>query len=190
MTNADEKSCPPREGTLHGDLSHQQMIDRFIRVDHTGEYGAVRIYQGQLAVLGRHGASEAIREMADKEREHLERFASLAVERRVRPTILTPVWNIAGFALGAATALLGEKAAMACTAAVEEVITEHYDKQAEHLGDDEAELRDLISEFRADEESHRQTALDHGADEAPAHMLLSQVVKQGSRLAIWLSERI
>lgn len=184
------KHAEHRESALHGDPDQARMIDRFIRVDHAGEYGAVRIYEGQLAVLGRRGSPDVIREMAAKEREHLERFEKLIVARHVRPTVLTPLWNVAGFALGAATALLGEKAAMACTAAVEEVITEHYDRQTECLGDDEAELRAIIEEFRADEEQHRQTALEHGAEDAPAHMLLTEVIKRGSRLAIWLSERL
>lgn len=179
-----------RDGSLHGDLTHDQMIDRFIRVDHAGEYGAVRIYQGQLAVLGRQPVADSIRHMAAKEREHLTRFDELVAARRVRPTILAPLWDVAGFALGAATALMGEKAAMACTAAVEEVITEHYDRQAEQLGDNESELREVISEFRADEEEHRQTALNAGAKDAPAHVVITEVIKRGSRLAIWLSERL
>jgi ubiquinone biosynthesis monooxygenase Coq7 len=179
----------PREGTLHGDLSHDQLIDRFIRVDQAGELGAVRIYQGQLAVLGRGPVADVIREMAAKEQEHLARFDTLVADRNVRPTVLAPLWNVAGFALGAATALLGEKAAMACTAAVEEVITGHYDRQAEQLDDDEADLRNVIAEFRADEEVHWRTALEHGAKDAPGHLLLTEVIKRGSRLAIWLSER-
>lgn len=189
MNTDNGNSRPPREGALHGDLSHDQLIDRFIRVDQAGELGAVRIYQGQLAVLGRGPVADVIREMAAKEQEHLARFDTLVADRNVRPTILAPLWNVAGFALGAATALLGEKAAMACTAAVEEVITEHYDRQAEQLDDDEADLRSVIAEFRADEEVHRQTALEHGAEDAPGHLLLTEVIKRGSRLAIWLSER-
>jgi len=188
MTNLDDQEST-RNGALHGDLSHDQLIDRFIRVDHAGEYGAVRIYQGQLAVLGRGASSAAIQEMSAKEEEHLARLDTLVADRNVRPTMLAPLWHIAGFALGATTALLGEKAAMACTAAVEEVITEHYDRQAEQLGDDETDLREVISEFRADEESHRLTALDLGAEDAPGHLLLTETIKRGSRLAIWLSER-
>ncbi|HIF09107.1 MAG TPA: demethoxyubiquinone hydroxylase family protein [Sneathiellales bacterium] len=184
------KPIEQRDGTLHGDLSHDQMIDRFIRVDHAGEYGAARIYQGQLAVLGAKPIAGQIRQMAAKEQAHLERFDALIAERRVRPTVLTPLWDVAGFALGTATALMGEKAAMACTAAIEEVITEHYDRQAEQLGDDESALRDVITEFRDDEEKHRLTALAQGAESAPGYAVMSEVIKRGSRLAIWLSERL
>ncbi|MDJ0946462.1 MAG: demethoxyubiquinone hydroxylase family protein [Kiloniellales bacterium] len=161
-----------------------------IRVDQAGEYGARRIYEGQLAVLGRSPAAATIRKMHEQELAHLETFDRLVAERRVRPTLLQPVWHVAGFALGAATALLGEKAAMACTVAVEEVIDEHYAGQAERLGDDEPELKKAIEDFRADELEHRDIGLEHDAEGAPAYPLLSGAIKAGSRLAIWLSERI
>lgn len=131
-----------------------------------------------------------IEEMAEKEREHLATFESLLPARRVRPTLLHPVWHVAGFALGAASAMLGPRAAMACTVAVEEVIDEHYAKQIEALGDDDPELSDLCQRYRDDELDHKETALAHGAAQAPANKLLSAVVKAGSRTAIWLSERI
>ena len=177
---------------LPGDPSPKESVERMIRVDHAGEYGAVRIYEGQLAVLGKSASAGVIREMAEQERQHLERFAKLVRERRVRPTALTPLWHVAGYALGAASALLGERAAMACTVAVEEVIDEHYRGQAESLGDDpdEAPLRKTIEEFRADELAHRDLALAHDARAAPAHDLLTAAVKLGSRVAIWLSTRI
>jgi ubiquinone biosynthesis monooxygenase Coq7 len=177
-------------GILPGDLPADKLLERIVRVDHAGEYGAVRIYEGQLAVLGDSDKADAIRHMADQEREHLEKFNRLIGERRVRPTALMPVWHAAGFALGAATALMGERAAMACTVAVEEAIDEHYAAQAAMLGDDEAELRDTIEKFRADELEHRDTALAHEAEEAPGYEVLSAVIKKGSRLAIWLSERV
>ena len=167
-----------------------------IRVDHAGEYGAARIYDGQIAVLGRRSrAAPAIRKMAAQEKRHLEAFDRLVVERRVRPTLLTPLWHVAGFTLGAATALLGERAAMACTVAVEEVIDEHYGRQAEVLAElppDEAdpELRAVVEEFRADEAEHRDIGIAHGARETPGYELLSAAIKTGSRLAIWLSTRI
>lgn len=161
-----------------------------IRVDHAGEYGAVRIYAGQLAVLGKGPASAVIREMAKQEQRHLERFEKLIAERRVRPTALTPLWHLAGFAMGAASALLGERAAMACTVAVEEVIDEHYRQQADALGADEPALKSTIEEIRADELAHRDLALAHDARAAPAHDLLTAAVKAGSRLAIWLSTRV
>ena len=161
-----------------------------IRVDHAGEYGAKRIYDGQLAVLGRSPEAAEIRRMAEQEARHLETFDRLLVARRVRPTLLHPLWHVAGYALGAATALLGERAAMACTVAVEEVIDEHYTQQAEALGEDEAELRATVEEFRGHEREHREVGLAHGARAAPAYPLLSGAVKAASRLAIWLSTRL
>ncbi len=177
-------------GILPGDLPTEKMLERFVRVDHAGEYGAVRIYEGQLSVLGKSASAEIIKEMAEKEREHLKKFSNLIGERRVRPTALMPIWHAAGFALGAATALMGEKAAMACTNAIEEVIEEHYAKQAAALGDDEAALRDTIIEFRKDELEHRDIAREHEAEQTPGYEHLSSVIKKGSRMAIWLSERI
>ena len=175
---------------LPGDPTADEEIARMIRVDHAGEYGAVRIYEGQLAVLGRTASAKVIREMAVGERQHLERFEKLAVAHRVRPTALGPLWHVAGFALGAASALLGERAAMACTVAVEEVIDEHYRAQSEALGDSESALKATIDEFRHHEIEHRDTALAHGAEAAPGYAVLSAAIKAGSRLAIWLSTRI
>src|SRR5579863_10556825 len=154
---------PSPRDTLPGDLPHEERIARMIRVDHAGEYGAKRIYQGQLAVLGRSRAATEIRRMAEQEERHLAAFEKLINERRVRPTALSPLWHVAGFALGAATAMLGERAAMACTVAVEEVIDEHYQRQIEALGDDEPALAAALSEFRANEIEHRDTALAAGA---------------------------
>lgn len=178
------------EGWLPGDLEPADLVRRMIRVDHAGEYGAVRIYEGQLAVLGDSAAGRAVREMADQERAHLEVFERLMVARRVRPTLLSPLWHAAGFVLGAGTALMGARAAMACTVAVEEVIDVHYRRQGERLGEDEAELKAVIEDFRGDEVAHRDRALAHGARRAPGYRLLSAGVKVGSRLAIWLSERL
>ena len=180
------------ENRLPGDPDHRALVERFLRVDQAGEYGATRIYAGQLAVLGgrKTGVVEEIRRMAEQERRHLARFDRMMVERRVRPTLLSPIWHVAGFALGAASAMLGTKAAMACTEAVEEVIDGHYARQAAALGEDEKELRREIEEFRADEIAHRDTAREHGARAAPAYGLLSGAVKTASRLAIWLSERV
>ena len=128
--------------------------------------------------------------MARQEREHRKAFDRLLVERRVRPTALSPLWSAAGFALGAATALMGDKAAMACTVAVEETIEEHYAGQAAKLGDDEADLRSTVEKFRAEEIEHRDTALAAGAEQTPGYEALSAAIKAGSRLAIWLSTRI
>jgi 3-demethoxyubiquinol 3-hydroxylase len=174
---------------LPGDLPPAAEIARMLRVDHAGEYGAVRIYQGQLDVLGRSRQAAAIREMAETERRHLAHFEALLRERRVRPTLLEPIWSIAGYTLGAATALLGDRAAMACTVAVEEVIDEHYLAQAERLAAEDPALRDTILSFRDDERAHRDRALAHGAEEAPAYDVITAFVKTGSRIAIWLSTR-
>lgn len=175
---------------LPGDPPAEEIVARMIRVDHAGEYGAARIYAGQLAVLGRSAAAPVIRRMAEQERRHLAAFDRIVVERHVRPTALSPLWHVAGWALGAATALLGEHAAMACTEAVEEVIDEHYRGQIEALGDSEPALAASLEEFRQNEIEHRDTAVAHGAEEAPAHALLAAAIKTGSRLAIWLSTRI
>jgi 3-demethoxyubiquinol 3-hydroxylase len=175
---------------LPGDRSTEREVARIIRVDHAGEYGAKRIYDGQLAVLGRHksGAAKKIRHMAEQEQRHLDAFEKLVLDRRVRPTALSPVWHVAGFALGAATALLGERAAMACTVAVEEVIDEHYQRQIDALGNDEPALKKSLEEFRGQEIEHRDTARQSGGGDAPP--LLSAAIKAGSRLAIWLSTRL
>jgi ubiquinone biosynthesis monooxygenase Coq7 len=178
---------PPR---LPGDPPLADEVAAMIRVDHAGEYGATRIYDGQLAVLRRGPARSAVSAMAEQEARHLAAFDEIVRERHVRPTVLQPVWQIAGFALGAATALLGERAAMACTVAVEEVIDAHYRDQAERLGDSDPALKEKILEFRDDELAHRQTAFDHGAAETLGYDVLSAAIKAGSRLAIWLSTRI
>ena len=165
-------------------------IEAMIRVDHAGEYGAVRIYEGQLAVLKNRASGDVIRHMAEQEQRHLKSFDRLINERRVRPTALEPLWRVAGFALGAATALMGERAAFACTAAVEEAIDEHYAAQIEALGDSEPAFKKTVEDFRADEAAHRQTALDHGAEQAPGYRLLSEAIKAGCCVAIKLSEKI
>ncbi|MFN0043324.1 MAG: demethoxyubiquinone hydroxylase family protein [Alphaproteobacteria bacterium] len=192
MTEDGSKTHRARTGmdALPGDANREQAIAEIVRVDQAGEFGAVRIYAGQLAVLRTGATAARIREMAAKEAEHLATFNTIMVARRVRPTILAPLWHVAGFALGAATAMLGERAAMACTVAVEDVIDEHYAAQAAALGEDEAPLRATIERFRQDEIEHRDVALAHQAAEAPGYPLLVAAVKAGSRLAIWLSSRI
>lgn len=182
--------APLRPPYLPGDPTPERDVAAMIRVDHAGEYGATRIYDGQLAVIGRGAARAAIAEMAEQEARHLAAFDALVRERRVRPTLLQPLWNAAGFALGAATALLGERAAMACTVAVEEVIDEHYARQAERIGAADPALRDRLLEFRDDERKHRQAALDHGAADTLGYEPITAVIKAGSRLAIWLSTRL
>ncbi len=168
-----------------------QATARMLRVDQAGEYGATRIYAGQLAVLGdRSEIAGEIRHMADQEAVHRAKFDALLAERGVRPTVLQPFWDVAGFALGAATALIGPKAAMACTAAVETEIDLHYSAQLEELGDSDPELSAMIHDFREDERAHRETALAAGAEQAPAYPLLSGAIRLGCRVAIRLAERI
>ena len=167
--------------------------DAMIRVDQAGEFGATRIYAGQLAVMGdRAPHSAEIRAMAGQEEDHRARFDALMARRGVRPTALQPFWHVAGFALGAGTALLGPEAAMACTAAIETEIDEHYTRQLEELerdGDD-PELAAMIAEFRDDEREHKEAAFAHGAEKAPGYPLLSAAIRLGCRAAIRLSERI
>ena len=168
-------------------------IERMIRVDQAGEFGATRIYAGQLAVMGdRAPHSGEIAAMARQEDEHHDAFNALMAERGVRPTALHPFWNVAGYALGAATALIGPKAAMACTAAVETEIDDHYSKQLDALkdADEEPELQEMIEKFREEEREHHDAAIAAGAEEAPAYPLLSAAIRFGCRAAIRLSERV
>jgi ubiquinone biosynthesis monooxygenase Coq7 len=167
-----------------------QQIARFLRVNQAGELGAVRIYQGQRAVLGKGRHGPLLAHMTAQEQHHLDTFNTLIAQRGVRPTALSPLWHLAGFALGAGTALLGERAAMACTVAVEEAIDEHYAEQAAALGEDEAPLKATIEQFRAEELEHRDIGLANEAEKAPAYPLLSTAIKTGCKLAIWLSERV
>ena len=174
---------------LPGDLSNERLVKRFIRVNHAGEFGAKRIYEGQLAVLKNTPDGPTIEHMKEQEEEHLKTFEKLVVERQVRPTILHPIWNIAGFALGVSTALIGPKAAMACTIAVEEVIDEHYADQAKQLGKEEKPLKDIINKFREEELEHRDTAIEAGGENTPGYPVLRRTIRAGSKMAIWLSER-
>ncbi len=169
-------------------------LAEMLRVDHAGEHGAVEIYRGQRAIFGvlpgKTALAETLRAMEEGEAEHLATFNRMLAERRVRPTILSPFWSVAGFGLGAVTALMGEKAAMACTAAVEEVIEEHYAKQAEALDMADPPLAITVRAFREDELQHKRTAEDHGAREAPGYGALKAVIQAGCRAAIRLSEKI
>jgi ubiquinone biosynthesis monooxygenase Coq7 len=165
--------------------------DSMLRVDQAGEYGATRIYAGQLAVLRRNcPEAKLIARMAAQEQRHLDRFNQLMAERRVRPTALQPLWNVAGFALGAATALISEDAALACTDAVETEIDRHYGSQLDQLGDEDPELSSDIAEFRAEELEHRDTAREAGATNAVGYPLLTGAIRAGCRAAIALSKRI
>ena len=165
--------------------------ERRVRVDQAGEYGATRIYAGQLAVMGdRAPLAGDVRHMAEQEAEHRAKFDALMAARGVRPTLLQPAWNVAGFALGAATALIGPKAAMACTAAVETEIDRHYSAQLIELGDSDPELSGMIAAFREDELEHRATALANGAEQALGYPMLAGAIRLGCRIAIRLAERI
>jgi len=162
-----------------------------LRVNQAGEFGATRIYAGQLAVLGRSSAAaHQIARMAAQEQRHLDRFNRMMSERRVRPTALQPLWSVGGFALGAATALISERAAMACTEAVETEIDKHYSEQLAALGDEDPEFAADIRDFQAEELEHRETAREHGAQEAVGYPLLTGAIRAGCRLAIELSKRI
>jgi ubiquinone biosynthesis monooxygenase Coq7 len=176
--------------TLPGDLTERQRIERMIRVDHAGEFGAKQIYAGQLSVLGRGPKGDILRHMAAQEQHHLDTFAGMIADRRVRPTALLPFWRVAGFALGAITAAMGERAAMACTVAVEEAIDEHYSQQAAALGEDEAQLRGVIEVFRAEELEHRDIGLANEAELTIGYSILTRVIKTGCKVAIAVSERV
>jgi ubiquinone biosynthesis monooxygenase Coq7 len=185
-----EKPIPPRPG--RGALAAR--MAEILRVDHAGELGAVHIYRGQRAVLdeapGQARIAGQLAEMEAHEAEHLARFDRLLTERHVRPTALAPVWRLAGFALGAGTALMGEKAAHACTEAVETVIEQHYAGQIAELEDREPELAAELSRFRAEELAHRDQAVEEGAREAPGYALLSAAIRAGCRAAIKISEKL
>ena len=162
-----------------------------IRVNQAGEYGAARIYAGQLAVMGsRSSAARSIRHMAAQEARHLEKFNAMMAERGVRPTLLQPFWHIAGYALGAASAAIGPEAAMACTVAIETEIDRHYGEQLEEIGTSDPELSSAIADFQAEELEHKATALAEGAERAPAYPLISALVRLGCRAAIVASKRI
>lgn len=179
---------------MPGENAARRVSDEMIRVDHAGEYGAVQIYRGQLAVFERVGAhahaARVIGEMEAGEKEHLRTFDRLIAERGVRPTLMAPIWRVAGFGLGAITALMGERAAHACTEAVEEVIENHYARQSERLGRDDPELKDVIDRFREDEITHKETAIAQGARQAPGYPVLSALIKLGCGAAIRISEKI
>ena len=169
----------------------KSILDEIIRVDQAGEYGATRIYDGQIAIFGKNSKiGKTIQHMADQEQEHIEKFNELIVEKRVRPTALLPLWNVAGFALGAGTALMGEKAAMACTVAVEKVIGEHYRDQQDLLEDDEKELKKTIAKFEKDELEHHNIGLEHDAEKAPGYKVMTKIIELGCKTAIAISKKI
>jgi len=179
-----------------GDSGRARRTAEMLRVDHAGEYGAVAIYRGQQAVFGRIGKTRRIakqlKHMEAEEQRHLAAFDALLAERGARPTVLTPLWNAAGHALGVATALMGERAAHACTEAVETVIEGHYQAQVDELNaaDVEPELAAAFAQFREDELAHRDLAIEEGAKDAPGYPVLSRLIRAGCHLAIRVSEKI
>ena len=169
----------------------KNILDEIIRVDHAGEYGATKIYDGQIFIFGKNSKiGKTIQHMADQEQEHIETFERLIVNHRVRPTALLPLWNIAGFALGASTAIMGEKAAMACTVAVERVIGEHYKKQSKLLKDDQKKLRSKIKKFEKDELEHHDIGIAHDAEKTPGYSILSRFISLGCKAAIAISKKV
>ena len=171
--------------------TEKHVLEEIIRVNHAGELGATRIYDGQIAVFGKNSKiGKTIQHMADQEQEHIESFEKLIVNNRVRPTALLPVWNIAGFVLGATTAFMGKKAAMACTVAVETVIGNHYGQQLKELKDDQKKLKKMIKKFQADELEHHDIGLKHNAEKAFSYHLMSKIIASGCKVAITLSKKI
>ncbi|MEL6212506.1 MAG: demethoxyubiquinone hydroxylase family protein [Pseudomonadota bacterium] len=192
--NANTADTPPLNIAKDRPGPRTARIAEMLRVDHAGEYGAVQIYKGQRAVFegqpGKEETAALLAEMEAGEQHHLDTFDRLLMERGVRPTLLSPLWNMAGFALGAGTALLGEKAAMACTEAVEDVIEKHYAEQAEELETADPALAETVRAFREDELGHKHTAESEGAREAAGYPLLKAVIQLGCRAAIRVSEKI
>ncbi|KAK7167707.1 hypothetical protein R3I94_001943 [Phoxinus phoxinus] len=176
------------------DEEEKAMLHRMMRVDHAGEYGANRIYAGQMAVLGCTQTRPLIQEMWDQEKQHLSKFNEILGDNRIRPTLLLPLWNIAGFALGAGSALLGKEGAMACTVAVEESISEHYNSQIRTLMEKDpekyTELLQMIKEFRDDEMEHHDTGLEHDAESVPGYQLMKAIIQAGCKAAIYVSQRV
>ncbi len=169
----------------------KKILEEIIRVDHAGEYGATKIYDGQIAIFGKNSKiGKTIQHMADQEQEHIQKFEELIVKNKVRPTLLLPLWSVAGYTLGATTALMGEKAAMACTVAVEKVIGEHYNEQLSLLNDDQKQLKRTIKKFREDELEHHDIGLAHDAEEAPGYRILSKFIEMGCKTAIAISKKV
>jgi len=175
-----------------GKAQTDKRLAEYLRVNHAGERAAQTIYKGQLAVLGNHPDAAEIQHMMEQEQEHLDAFDHLLNEYQVRPSLLDPVWGAAGFILGAATAAMGPKAAMACTIAVEEVIGTHYDNQVKDLSakQEEPELVEVLEKFRDEELEHRDIAVAHDGREAPAYSLMQKVISTGCKTAIKIAEKI
>ena len=174
--------------------TNKKILEEIIRVDHAGERGAIKIYEGQLLALNTikqdQSLKSKIEEMKNHEQEHLEYFEKEIQKRKIKPTQLMPLWDIMGVALGFGTVLVGKKAAMLCTASVEEVIEDHYKNQIKKLGNDEMELKAKIEKFKNDEVEHKNTAYESGATNKGFYLIMDKVIRTGSRIAISISEKI
>ena len=174
--------------------TNQKILEEIIRVDHAGERGAIKIYEGQLLALKTIKQDESLKDkiekMKEQEKEHLEYFEKEIQKRKIKPTYLLPVWDLMGVALGFGSALLGKKAAMLCTASVEEVIEDHYQSQLKKIGDDEKDLKEKIEKFKEDEISHKNTAYNSGAINKGFYSIMDKIIRTGSRIAITISEKI
>mgnify|MGYP001252908827 CR=1 FL=1 len=168
--------------------------EEFIRVDHAGERGAIKIYEGQLLALNTFVKDEdlkkTIEEMKSHEKEHCEFFENEIKKRKIKPTKLLPLWDLLGIGLGFGSTILGKKAAMLCTASVEEVIDEHYQNQIDQLGSDEKDLKKKIIKFRKDELHHKDIAYKKGASKKGLYSVMDKIIKTGSRIAINISEKV
>ena len=186
-----KKISTRKKKKINNKVTDKSVLEEIIRVDHAGEYGATRIYDGQIAIFGKDTKiGKTIQHMADQEQEHIEKFNELILEHQVRPTAFLPLWNIAGFALGASTALMGEKAAMACTVAVEKVIGEHYKEQQGLLEDDQKQLRKIIAKFEKDELEHHDIGIAHDAKNTPGYNIMTKLIEVGCKTAIAISKKI
>ena len=174
--------------------ANKKKVEEFIRVDHAGERGAIKIYEGQLLALNTivkdENLKKIIEEMKVHEKEHCEFFENEIKKRNIKPTKLLPLWDLLGVGLGFGSTILGKKAAMLCTASVEEVIQEHYANQIKQLRSDEKKLKDKIIKFREDEIEHKDTAYEEGATKQGPYTILDNIIKTGSRIAISISEKI
>ena len=174
--------------------TNQKILEEIIRVDHAGERGAIKIYEGQLLALSTikqdKNLKNIIEEMKEHEKEHLEYFEKEIQKRKMKPTYLLPLWDLMGVSLGFGTVLLGKKAAMLCTASVEEVIEDHYQNQLKKLGDDEIDLKAKIEKFKRDEVNHKNMAYKLGATNKGLYSIMDKVIRTGSRIAITISEKI
>ena len=174
--------------------TNQKILEEIIRVDHAGERGAIKIYEGQLLALSTikqdKNLKKIIEEMKEHEKEHLEYFEKEIQKRNMKPTYLLPLWDLMGVSLGFGSALLGKKATLLCTASVEEVIEDHYENQLGKIGEDEKDLKTKIEKFKGDEVNHKNTAYESGASRTGIYSIMDKIIRTGSKIAITISEKI